>query len=70
MARKKKRYRLIKVAISTKKYEQFVEFCASKHMTPNIFFRKVINANLVGFKGFTKTETDERQLKIFDFIDK
>ena len=69
MARKKKRYRLIKVAISTKKYEKFVEFCASKRMTPNVF-RKAINANLEGFKGFTKTETDERQLKIFDFIDK
>lgn|GEM_PF-2772167 len=70
LARKKKRYRSIKLGISTQKAEKFAQFCASKGMTPNLYLRKVIDVNLAGFKGYEKKEQkNPRQLGIFDFIE-
>jgi len=70
LARKKKRYRTIKLGISAQKAERFADFCASKGMTPNLYLRKVIDINLAGFKGYEKKEKhNPKQLGIFDFIE-
>ncbi len=70
LARKKKRYRTIKLGISARKAEKFAEFCASKNMSPNMYLRKVIDVNLAGFKGYEKKEQkNPRQLGLFDFIE-
>ncbi|PLW94874.1 MAG: hypothetical protein C0592_01510 [Marinilabiliales bacterium] len=67
MARKKRRYKKITIAISADKAALFDVHCRNKKLTPNKFFRKVIYKELEHFDGMViEHEPEPRQLDIFD----
>ncbi len=67
MARKKRSYKKITIAISADRAELFNIYCKNKKLTPNKFLKKVIYRELDHFDGLEKKHSPEpRQLDMFE----
>ncbi|MBN2728187.1 MAG: hypothetical protein JXR53_03100 [Bacteroidales bacterium] len=67
MARKKRRYKKITIALSAEKAALFEVYCKNKKLTPNKFLRKVVDKELKNFDGIVLEHPPEpRQLNMFD----